>query len=71
VIAKKWDQVRSYYPDKNGVQLSPYVKASWLENYRGLYVQYGTHKEEILKYLESKLGSNKPETAKQKSSPTK
>ncbi|MRR08802.1 hypothetical protein EG831_01645 [bacterium] len=24
-IARKWEQVRSYYPDRNGVQLSPYL----------------------------------------------
>ncbi len=71
VIAKKWDQVRSYYPDKNGVQLSPYVKQSWLENYRGLYLQYGRHKEEVLKYLENKMGSTKPVLSKQDSAQTK
>ena len=70
MIAKKWDQVRSYYPDKNGVQLSPYVKQSWLENYRGLYLQYGRHKEKILKHLEKRLGGN-PESKQQGSSPTK
>jgi len=54
-IVKKWDQVRSFYPDKNGVQLSPYAKPMWMENFRGLYLQYGRHKEEILKRLEQRL----------------
>jgi hypothetical protein len=54
-INKPWDQVRSYYPDKNGVQLSPYLKPFWMENFRGLYLQYGRHKDEILKYLEQRL----------------
>ncbi|MDI6739166.1 MAG: hypothetical protein QME74_02255, partial [Candidatus Edwardsbacteria bacterium] len=40
-ISKKWDQIGSYYPDKNGVQLSPYLKPFWMENFRGLYLQFG------------------------------
>ena len=70
VIVKKWDQVRSYYPDRNGVQLSPYVKQSWLENYRGMYVQYGKHRDEILRYLENKVAA-KPVDKRQESPPTK
>ncbi|MCU0607016.1 MAG: hypothetical protein MUF78_06275 [Candidatus Edwardsbacteria bacterium] len=60
-IARKWEQVRSYYPDRNGVQLSPYLKPSWMENFRGVYLQYGRHKEEILEQLEQRL----PQPAKQ------
>ncbi len=36
---KKWSQYRSYYPDKNGVLLSPFMRPTRLENFRGLYVQ--------------------------------
>lgn len=65
VIAKKWDQLRSYYPDRNGVQLSPYLKPSWMENFRGMYLQFGRHREEILKYLEVQIGGAKPVIAPQ------
>ncbi len=54
-ITKKWDQIKSYYPDKNGVLLSPFARPMWLENFRGLYLQYGRHKEEILQQLERRL----------------
>jgi hypothetical protein len=64
-ISKPWDQVRSYYPDKNGVQLSPYLKPFWMENFRGMYLQYGGHKDEILKYLENKLGSGQQQDSSQ------
>jgi hypothetical protein len=64
-ISKPWDQVRSYYPDKNGVQLSPYLKPFWMENFRGLYLQYGGHKDEILKYLEGKLGKGQQQDSSQ------
>ncbi len=64
--ARKWEQVRSYYPDRNGVQLSPYLKASWMENFRGMYLQYGGHKEAILKYLDHRLDNSQ----QQDSTPT-
>ncbi len=55
-ISKKWDQIKSYYPDRNGVLLSPFVRPFWLENFRGVYMQYGRHRQEVLEYLEKKLG---------------
>jgi hypothetical protein len=70
-VNKPWDQIRSFYPDKNGVQLSPYVRPFWMENFRGLYLQYGRHKEEILKILESKLGGNKTPVQQQEPSQIK
>lgn len=54
-IVRKWEQINSYYPDKNGVLLSPFARPTWLENFRGIYLQCGKHREEILKLLESKL----------------
>lgn len=38
---------RSYYPDKNGVLLSPFARPSRLENFRGLYMRYHDNKEEV------------------------
>ena len=64
-ISKPWDQVRSCYPDKNGVQLSPYLKPFWMENFRGMYLQYGGHKDEILKFLEGKLGNGQQQDSSQ------
>jgi hypothetical protein len=55
-VGKKWDQIKSYYPDKNGVLLSPFARPFWLENFRGLYLPFGRHRQEVLHYLGSKLG---------------
>lgn len=54
-IARKWEQINSCYPDKNGVLLSPFAKQTWLENFRGIYLQYGKHREEIMAVLKSKI----------------
>lgn len=54
-LSRKWEQINSYYPDKNGVLLSPFARQTWLENFRGLYLQYGKHKDEILRILDDKL----------------
>lgn len=44
---KDMTSFRSYYPDKNGVLLSPFVKPSRLENFRGLYLRYHQNKDEV------------------------
>lgn len=59
-ISRKWEQINSFYPDKNGVLLSPFAKQTWLENFRGIYLQYGKHRDEIMAALKDKL--KQPET---------
>ncbi len=54
-IKKKWADVRSFYPDKNGVLLSPFLTTTRLENYRGLYLRFNKNREEVLSYLEKKI----------------
>jgi len=54
-IARKWDQINSCYPDKNGVLLSPFAKQTWLENFRGIYLQYGRYKDQIMAVLKDKV----------------
>lgn len=54
-ISRKWEQINSCYPDKNGVLLSPFAKPTWLENFRGIYLQYGKHREEILSVLNERI----------------
>ncbi len=55
-VVKKWGQLKSYYPDRNGVLLSPFARPYWLENFRGLYLPYGLHREEVLRQLEARMG---------------
>ena len=52
---KAWSEFRSYYPDKNGVFISPFARPSRLENYRGLYLRYQGNKEEVLNFVKSKI----------------
>ena len=52
-----WSQFRSYYPDKNGVLLSPFTRPSRLENFRGFYLRYDGQSAEILAIIARKISS--------------
>ena len=54
-IKKKWSEFRSYYPDKNGIQLSPFVDKSRLENFRGLYIIFDDNAEDVLRIVSQKI----------------
>lgn len=60
VQSRPWEQIKSYYPDRTGVLVSPFLQKTWLENFRGLYLQFGRHKEDILSYLDRKIPQDKP-----------
>ncbi|MCP4584064.1 MAG: hypothetical protein GY839_20825 [candidate division Zixibacteria bacterium] len=46
-IEKEMSMYRTFYPDKNGILLSPFTRPSRLENFRGLYVRYHRNKDEV------------------------
>ena len=48
VQKRKWSEFRSYYPDKNGVLLSPFPGPSRLENFRGMYLRFEGNRDEAL-----------------------
>lgn len=50
-----WDQFRSYYPDRNGVLLSPFAAPSRLENFRGLFVRANRNREAILAIVRERV----------------
>ncbi len=52
---KTWLEFRSFYPDKNGVFISPFAKPNRLENYRGLFLRYEGNQEEVLNFVKSKI----------------
>jgi hypothetical protein len=54
-IEKEWKQYRSYYPDKNGVLLSPFPSPSRLENFRGLYVRFAGNKDQVMEIVRQKI----------------
>ena len=54
-IKKNWSEFRSYYPDKNGVLLSPFVDKSRLENFRGVYLIFNDNHDAVLKIVKQKI----------------
>jgi hypothetical protein len=52
---RKWSEFRSYYPDKNGVLLSPFPRPSRLENFRGLYIRFEDNRERVLAVIKDKV----------------
>jgi hypothetical protein len=59
-MRKRWSQYRSFYPDRNGVLLSPFMRPSRLENFRGLYLIFEDNREAVTRFVQSHIGS--PET---------
>lgn len=57
-LYKEWRLFRSFYPDKNGVLLSPFAGPSRLENFRGIYLMYNDNREEVLAVVKSRIQSN-------------
>jgi len=53
---KDWSFYRSFYVDKNGILLSPFEQPSRLENFRGIYIRFGRNKDQVVKFVSSKIG---------------
>ena len=54
-FSRQWDAFKSYYPDKNGVLLSPFSSPSRLENFRGIYVRFSHNKLEVVSFIREKM----------------
>jgi hypothetical protein len=54
-LRKDWSLYRSFYPDKNGVLLSPFGRPTRLENFRGLYVKFAGNREQVMNIVRSKI----------------
>jgi hypothetical protein len=50
-----WDQFRSFYPDRNGVLLSPFAAPSRLENFRGLFVRFSGNRDAVLAIVRERV----------------
>ncbi|MFH1700329.1 MAG: hypothetical protein ABIE07_07045 [Candidatus Zixiibacteriota bacterium] len=61
-LRKEWSQYRSYYPDKNGVLLSPFARPTRLENFRGIYIKFEKNKDEVMKIVKSRIAFEKDKT---------
>ncbi|OQX92488.1 MAG: hypothetical protein B6D58_02710 [candidate division Zixibacteria bacterium 4484_95] len=64
-VEKEMKVFRSYYPDKNGVLLSPFTRPSRLENFRGLYVRYHQNKDEVDSFIKKIFEERKFEDKEQ------
>ncbi len=53
-LRKPWSLFRSYYPDRNGVLLSPFLEPSRLENFRGLYVMFEDNRQDVMAYIKNR-----------------
>lgn len=58
-LRKDWKQFRSYYPDKNGVLLSPFPRPSRLENFRGYYLKFSGNRDEVMRLVEARIDFKK------------
>ena len=57
-LERSWATFRSFYVDANGVLLSPFVRPTRLENFRGVYVRFGKHTpEKVIDFITSKVQS--------------
>jgi hypothetical protein len=54
-LRKEWTQYRSFYPDKNGVLLSPFTRPTRLENFRGLYIKFAGNRDQVMDIVRSKI----------------
>jgi hypothetical protein len=54
-IKKEWVNFRSFYPDKNGVLLSPFLEPTRMENFRGLYLIFDNNQEDVISFVKSHI----------------
>lgn len=57
VRVRSWTEVRRVVEDATGVLLSPFSKPSWLDSYRGLRLQYGGNRDQVLAFVEAQLAA--------------
>ncbi len=55
-LHKDWSIYRSCYPDKNGILLSPFVRPSRLENFRGIYLMFNNNRDEVTSFVKAHIG---------------
>jgi len=61
-VRKEWKHFRSFYADKNGVLLSPFVEPSRLENFRGMYLIFNENRDDVIKIISSHVATQPAET---------
>lgn len=54
-LNKEWKLYRSFYPDRNGVLLSPFPEPSRLENFRGIYLMFEKNRDEVISFIQQQM----------------
>jgi hypothetical protein len=57
VRARPWTEMRRMTVDRTGVFLSPFGSRNWLEAYRGLRLLFGGNRDQVVAFVEARLGS--------------
>lgn len=57
---KGWREFRSYYIDREGLLLSPFMERSRLERFRGVSLQFHGNRDEVVAFVERMMESADP-----------
>ena len=64
LVAKKeksWGDFRSYYVDREGILLSPFIERSRLERFRGFSLQFHRNRDEVVAFVERMMARDDPD----------
>lgn len=53
---RPWGEMRRMTVDGTGVFLSPFERRNWLEAYRGVRLLFGGNRDQVVAFVEAKLG---------------
>jgi hypothetical protein len=54
-LSRDWSTFKSFYPDKKGILLSPFISPSRLENFRGVYIRFDNNGSKVIDYIKLRL----------------
>ena len=53
---RPWTEMRRMTVDRTGVFLSPFDRRSWLEAYRGVRLLFGGNRDQVVAFVEARIG---------------
>jgi hypothetical protein len=56
---RPWSEMRRMTVDGTGVFLSPFEQRNWLEAYRGVRLLFGGNRDQVVAFVEAKLGASR------------
>lgn len=52
-----WGDVRRHWVAREGVELSPFARASRLESFRGTFLRFAGNRDEVVSFVESQMAA--------------